>query len=538
MKKIILVFIFGLGIWNFKYVDNLDAQLSPLAVGLQKYRQGDLEGAISDLEVALSQDKENEKIKNYLLNCFVSLGAKYAGEQNYSKAISYLERAQRLNPEDKEIKDLYNSLKTKIAPPPAERKKVVPPPPPKKEEIKKVETPVVKEEAVPQPPLPPKEEIKKVEIPLAKKKEIKPSAVATPRVEEKPEELEEKLKLLLIRADYERQNLLQYLEKWQEEERKERQRIIAESQRMMQRTMLIVVAGVGLLFLTFFVYSKARHPAEVRDKIYHKLEERITKIVEEHKQPFRFDNQFCEKATLKDVDEGTVRWFQNIAKSEKRLNLPAPLSVKEVLTRLQLMVGDKLTNAAVLLFCPEAEKFFIQSEIRAGRFSGTDMAKDFIDMKVFPGSIIEQANLAMNFVLNNIKKSAWIESTKITRQERWEYPPEAIREAIVNAIIHRDYQSTANVQIRIFDDRLEVWNPGILAKGMSIEMLKKKHESRPFNPLLAKIFFLIRYIEQWGMGINRIISLCKENNNPEPEFELSGESFIVTLRKPEGLLKT
>ncbi|MFO8108950.1 MAG: ATP-binding protein [Thermoplasmata archaeon] len=102
--------------------------------------------------------------------------------------------------------------------------------------------------------------------------------------------------------------------------------------------------------------------------------------------------------------------------------------------------------------------------------------------------------------MRNIRKAAWIEPGKIERQEKWEYPLDAVREAITNAVVHRDYQSTSNVQIRIFDDRIEVWNPGTLPEGWTVDTLKEEHESKPFNPLLARMFFLIKYIEKWGRG--------------------------------------
>lgn len=134
-------------------------------------------------------------------------------------------------------------------------------------------------------------------------------------------------------------------------------------------------------------------------------------------------------------------------------------------------------------------------------------------------------------LFNHIALSSWIEDWKIQRQEKWEYPPKAIREALVNAITHRDYTTSSKVQVRIFDDRMEFWNPGNLPEGWNIEMLKKEHESIPFNPLIARLFFLIKYIEEIGTGTNKIIEWCKEWGLPEPVFEFTGTSLVVTLRK-------
>jgi len=161
-------------------------------------------------------------------------------------------------------------------------------------------------------------------------------------------------------------------------------------------------------------------------------------------------------------------------------------------------------------------------------------------MKVIEGTIEEQIDLVEKFVMNNIQRSAWLEEGKTQRTEKWEYPLNALREAVTNAICHRDYESTSNVQVRIFDDRIEVWNPGNLPEGWTIATLKKKHESKPKNPLIAKLFFMIRRIEQWGTGTTEMIKETIKYGLPEPIFEDTKTSIIVTFRKfkfDEGILK-
>ena len=114
--------------------------------------------------------------------------------------------------------------------------------------------------------------------------------------------------------------------------------------------------------------------------------------------------------------------------------------------------------------------------------------------------------------------------------------PEALREAIVNAVCHRDYFSTGNIQIGIYDDRVEIWNPGKLPEPLTPAMLKGEHQSIPNNPLIANAFFLIRYIEQWGKGTNKIIEWCKDHGLEEPDFEEIGGSFVVRFPAPENIL--
>lgn len=260
-------------------------------------------------------------------------------------------------------------------------------------------------------------------------------------------------------------------------------------------------------------------------------EEYERKILEKHKEELRFDIQICESARFSDIDEQKLNEFLKSARSQRGLDISANLDPPEILMRLGLVKNNKLTNAALLLFGKGPQKFFIQAEVKCVRFKGTSVTEAMVDMKEVRGNLIDQVIEVEKFIFNNISLTSWIEDGKIQRQEKWEYPPKAIREALVNAICHRDYRSISKVQVRIFDDRIEFWNPGKLPEGWTIEKLKQKHESKPFNPLIAKIFFWIKYIEEVGTGTNKIIEWCKEWDLPEPDFEFTGTSLILTLRK-------
>lgn len=251
-------------------------------------------------------------------------------------------------------------------------------------------------------------------------------------------------------------------------------------------------------------------------------------ILEKHKEKLYFDSQICKGATLEDIDKDKVKRFLEKARFERRLEINTDITVNEALKKLNIIKNSKFTNAAILLFGKNPQKFFLQAEARCARFKGTKPL-EFIDMKIFGKNIIDQRENALEFVKEHIKLHAEIKGTE--RVEKWEYPIEAIREAITNAICHRDYKSTANVQVRIFDDRIEIWNPGKLLNGLTVEKLKEKHESIPRSPLLARIFFLMKYIEQWGTGTNRMVEWCQNYDLPEPVFEEVGKSFVVTIRK-------
>jgi len=245
----------------------------------------------------------------------------------------------------------------------------------------------------------------------------------------------------------------------------------------------------------------------------------------------RFDNQFC-SATLSDIDEVVVKRFIKSAIAQRRLNIDPNLSIEEVLEKLELREGDRLTYAAVLLFGREPQRFALQSEVRCARFKGKE-SLSFIDMKVLRGNVIDQIDEAEKFVMNHIKLSAEIKG--LLREEKWEYPLSAIREAITNAICHRDYFSTANVHVSIYDDRVEVWNPGGLPPPLTIDALKGPHKSIPRNPLIANALYFIKYIERWGTGTQRIIADTLSHGLPEPEFNETSGGFEVVFRKAEAI---
>jgi ATP-dependent DNA helicase RecG len=250
-------------------------------------------------------------------------------------------------------------------------------------------------------------------------------------------------------------------------------------------------------------------------------------ILEKHKDKLYFDSQICKGATLADIDNIKIKRFLERASFERRLEINPNITPKEALGKLNLIKKDKLTNGAILLFGKNPQKFFLQSETRCARFKGVEPL-EFIDMKVFGGNIIDQREDALEFVKEHIKLHAEIKGTE--RVERWEYPIEATREAITNAICHRNYKISSNVQIRVFDDRIEIWGCGPLPEPLTVEDLKRKHDSVLRNPLIGRCFFLIKYIEQWGTGTNRMIKKCLSSGLPEPLFEEISGNFVVTFR--------
>ena len=174
------------------------------------------------------------------------------------------------------------------------------------------------------------------------------------------------------------------------------------------------------------------------------------------------------------------------------------------------------------------ENLFEYARVKCARFKGTEMV-EFIDQKEFAGLLYEQAEEAMKFAMTYIAKSGKIEG--LQRIDRYEVPLEAIRKAIVNAIVHRDYSiSGADIKFAVFDDRIEITSPGCLPRSLEIEdIMAGRSEIR--NKVIARFFKEIGFIEQWGTGMRKMVNLCALANLPKPEFKESGLFFKIIFFK-------
>lgn len=197
-----------------------------------------------------------------------------------------------------------------------------------------------------------------------------------------------------------------------------------------------------------------------------------------------------------------------------------------VLENLKLKLQDgSLCNAAALLFAKNVSQHLVGAYVKCGRFRG-DSPVDFIDEISAEGTLFEQLDKALAFVTRNTRQAIKI-TGKPERERVPEYPDAAIREAVINAICHRDYAEGGHVQIRIFESGLEVWNPGRLPHDLSIQALYGVHHSRPRNRIIADAFYRARLIEQWGTGTLRIIKACEARGMARPDFRSEMGAFIV-----------
>lgn len=250
-----------------------------------------------------------------------------------------------------------------------------------------------------------------------------------------------------------------------------------------------------------------------------------------------FDAAPCPDATMEDLSSEKIRLFLGIARRARGFPLSEDTLPVHVLEHLNLLKNGLPTNAAVLLFGNKPQRFLISSEVKCAHFHGTDVRKPIPFYQVYKGTAFDLVDQAVDFVLSKINLAVGTREKSNQAPVAYEMPPEVVREAIVNAVAHRDYTSNGSVQVMLFSDRLEVWNPGTLPPTLTLAKLRQPHGSVPGNPLLAESLYLTKYIERMGTGVGDMIERCRNAGLLEPEFYLTDGFVTIIRRKPELALK-
>lgn len=199
----------------------------------------------------------------------------------------------------------------------------------------------------------------------------------------------------------------------------------------------------------------------------------------------------------------------------------------QVLENLKLVENNYLNRAAVMLFHPDPEKFVSGAYIKIGFFR-TD--SDLLFQDEIHGNLFEQVEKTVDFLLTKYTK-ALISYEGLTRVETYEYPKDALREAVLNAVAHKDYTGPYPIQISVYPDKIMIWNYGRLPENWTVEDLLDKHSSQPRNPDIATAFFRSGYVESWGRGMDKMKNLCIEAKIPVPQFSCKGNDFWTVFRK-------
>ncbi len=232
--------------------------------------------------------------------------------------------------------------------------------------------------------------------------------------------------------------------------------------------------------------------------------------------------------SIKELKNETIELFKRLAFKNKRMDESVLTESNEnILENLKLLDKSTLKRATVLLFHPDPEKFITGAFIKIGHFQSDT---ELIFQDEVHGNLFDQVERTTEILFTKYIK-AIISYDGIHRIETYEYPKEAIREALLNAIAHKDYAYGFPVQISVYNDKLMIWNEGRLPENWTVEKLLQKHSSKPRNPDIANAFFRAGYIEAWGRGTIKIAEQCKKHGLPTPEFKNEGSDFWVIFKK-------
>lgn len=245
-----------------------------------------------------------------------------------------------------------------------------------------------------------------------------------------------------------------------------------------------------------------------------------------------FDAAACPDATIDDLSIEKLDTFLSRAHLLRGYPLEPGTPVEKALAHLNLLDGGVPSRAAVLLFARQPQRFLLTSEVKCLHFHGTDVQKPIPSYHVYKGTVFELVDQAVDFVMSKIARRVGTRALGPQAPVSYELPREVVAEAIVNAITHRDYASNASVQVMLFADRLEVWNPGELPASLTLAELERPHPSIPRNPLIAEPMFLARYAEKAGTGILDMIGRCLAGGLEAPKFAQRSGQFVQSLARP------
>ena len=273
--------------------------------------------------------------------------------------------------------------------------------------------------------------------------------------------------------------------------------------------------------------------AAVYDALFHWLEDNdlVTN------KPF--DQSTSRKVELTDLDESKFDDYKSKVKEAKKVRIASGCKPMDVLRKIQAIdkKNGRIVNGAIPLFAAHPEETRGSWEISCIQFYGTEQVKPFPTIHTYNGTVFELVDQALDFVMSHADYSVGRKLTKGCAIEgKEELPNEAVREAIVNAVCHRDYASNACVQVMLFRDRLEVINPGCLPKGTTLEDLSISHDSNPRNHVIARAMSWTSYVEKSGSGTGEIIRLCREAGLADPTFESkTGHFKTIIWRRGYGI---
>jgi len=247
----------------------------------------------------------------------------------------------------------------------------------------------------------------------------------------------------------------------------------------------------------------------------------------------RWENQPSVDIKLSDLDREEILRVRETAIQQRRISAGTSTNIGDILDRMGLRRDGVITQAALVLFGKKFLPDYPQCMLKMGRFRGISVLGDILDNRQEHINAFAIVREGMAFLDRTLPLAARFPEGRIQREDRLPVPPNALREIILNAVMHRDYTDPGGfVAIAVFDDRIEIRSAGTLPPGITIDMLSGPHLSKQRNPLIAEAFHRTGDVEIWGRGTNRVIAECKAHGILPPSFEERQGWMVVTFRAP------
>jgi ATP-dependent DNA helicase RecG len=253
------------------------------------------------------------------------------------------------------------------------------------------------------------------------------------------------------------------------------------------------------------------------------------RLLEQMHPTSRWETQRAHGVGVDDLDPGQVVTTLEAGINAGRIGDPGTREPRAILRGLGLMDGEHLLNAAVALFGrgDRLLPFYPQCGVRLAAFRGLDKS-EFLDNRQVAGNIFDVLDQANRFIRMHVPVAGRVVPNLFERVDDPLYPPVALREALANAVCHRDYSAAGGtIALAIYDDRLEISNPGRLPSGLTVEDLARPHVSIAWNPLIASVLYRRGIIEQWGSGTLKILELTERAGLASAEFEIRGADLVT-----------
>ena len=249
-------------------------------------------------------------------------------------------------------------------------------------------------------------------------------------------------------------------------------------------------------------------------------------------QMYAWERQMADGVTLADLNEKHIRGCIRLGVEGGRIPASAMSApIDDTLAKWNLIKNGNPTNGAAMLFSDKIDEY-PQFRLRMARFLGTDK-NEFIDNQRAEGNFFDLLDAGMAFFFKHLNLSGKITNHSLQREERLEIPYHALRESLINSLCHRQWEKhNLTGSIAIYDDRIEIANPGIFPPQISPESIKEPHESYPYNLKIAEALYKSTYLESWGSGAKRIMDACREQCVEEPIWRWDGGFVIVTFKRP------